>query len=74
MKNRKFTVAILLIFAGILFLPLCLLNKDLIEVSVPYYTFLGVIGSGFFAANVGEHMTKSKGAVNANIPDSSQPI
>lgn len=72
MNNRKFSVAILLIFAGILFLGLAIKWKDLLSVAVPYYTFLGVIGSGFFAANVGEHIVKSKG--ERNVPDTSKPI
>lgn len=74
-SNRKFSVAILLIFSGVLFLILGINWKDLLSVAVPYYTFLGVIGSGFFAANVGEHMAKNKGGQNAgDIPDTSKPV
>ena len=75
MNNRKFSVAILLIIAGVLFLVLGIRWNNLLSVAVPYYTFLGVIGSGFFAANVGEHMAKNKGVENAgNLPDTSKPV
>jgi len=72
LNNRKFSVAILLIIAGVLFLILGIRWKDLLSVAVPYYTFLGVIGSGFFAANVGEHVVKNKG--ERNVPNTSKPI
>lgn len=74
-KDRKFKIAVLLIFTGVAFVPLCALNKDLIELAVPYYTFLGVIGSGFFAANLGEAVSKNKGVKNADIiPDTNNPV
>jgi len=74
LNNRKFFIALLLIFSGILFLALGIRWSNLLSVAVPYYTFLGVIGSGFFAANVGEHMAKHKGGQDAsNIPTDSQP-
>lgn len=74
LNNRKFTVAIILIVSGILYLLFCIKWKQLLSVAVPYYTFLGVVGSGFFAANVGEHIAKVKGGNDAsNIPTDSQP-
>lgn len=71
MKNRKFTVAILLIISAIVYLILCIKLKHLMEIAIHYFTFLGVIGSGFFAANIGEHAI-NKGA--ENVPDTNKPI
>lgn len=71
MKNRKFTVAILLIISAILYLIFCIKWNHLTEIAIHYFTFLGVIGSGFFAANIGEHAI-NKGT--GNVPDITKPI
>jgi hypothetical protein len=62
--NRKFFITLILIFAGIIFLPLAILWNKLTEIAVHYYTFLGVIGSAFLAANISEHVINKKGLKN----------
>lgn len=71
MGSRKFTIAIICLVLGALFPLLCWLDKELINLGIPFYTFLGGIGSAFFAANFGEYWQKAKAP---NVPNPDKPV
>lgn len=55
--NRKFFIALLSILIGVA----VIFHPVIKDIAIPFYTFLGGVATGFFAANLGEHLAAKKG-------------
>lgn len=57
--SRKFVVAIVSLILSFIFMVLST-KFNLNEIALPFFSGIGAVSSGFFAANTGEHWLNRK--------------